>query len=64
MPSLDLDAAITTRLVHQELAGKKRSGPIYWEGSIEVLATRKGQPDKGLGYLEITGYAGPAPGLT
>jgi predicted secreted hydrolase len=61
VPSLDLDARLTTRLPQQELAGKTRSAPTYWEGSIEVSASKKGQPVQGLGYLEMTGYAGPVP---
>jgi predicted secreted hydrolase len=61
VPSLGLDASISTRLAQQELAGKTRAAPTYWEGAIEVMATKKGQPLKGQGYLEMTGYAGPAP---
>jgi predicted secreted hydrolase len=61
VPSQGLDVAITTRLAEQELAGKTRAAPTYWEGSIEVEATRRGQPVKGWGYLEMTGYAGSAP---
>jgi predicted secreted hydrolase len=61
VPSLGLDAALTTRLAQQELTAKTRSAPTYWEGAIEVKATRKGQPLKGVGYLEMTGYAGPTP---
>lgn len=56
---LGLDANITTPLPWQELAGKTSNSPSYWEGSIDVAATRKGQPVHGLGYLEMTGYAGP-----
>jgi predicted secreted hydrolase len=61
VPSLDLDAGLATRLPQQELTGKARSAPTYWEGAIEGTATRKGQPAKGVGYLEMTGYAGPTP---
>jgi predicted secreted hydrolase len=60
VPSLALDAALTSRLAQQELTGK-RSAPTYWEGAVEVMAARKGQPLKGVGYLEMTGYAGPVP---
>jgi predicted secreted hydrolase len=61
VPSLGLEAALATRLPQQELTGKIRSAPTYWEGAIEVTGIKKGQPLKGLGYLEMTGYAGPAP---
>jgi predicted secreted hydrolase len=61
VPSLSLEASLATRLPQQELTGKTRSAPTYWEGAIEVTATRKGQPLMGSGYLEMTGYAGPTP---
>jgi len=61
VPLLDVEASITTRLPQQELAGNTRSAPTYWEGAIEVMATRHGEQLKGVGYLEMTGYAGSAP---
>jgi predicted secreted hydrolase len=61
VPSLTLEAGLTTPLAQQELTGKTRSTPTYWEGAIEVTATRKGHSLKGVGYLEMTGYAGPVP---
>ena len=44
VPSLGLDAVISTRLPDQELAGKTRSAPSYWKGATRVSATKKGQP--------------------
>ena len=61
VPSLSLDATLNTRLPQQELKGKTKAEPTYWEGAIEVKATKKGQALTGSGYLEMTGYAGPAP---
>jgi predicted secreted hydrolase len=40
----------------QELDSRASTGSIYWEGLSEVLDA-KGQR-VGLGYLEMTGYAG------
>lgn len=40
---------------HPELAPK----PTYWEGSMQVTGTIKGQPVAGRAYMELTGYAGP-----
>ena len=34
------------------------AGVSYYEGSIQVSGTVKGQPVKGDGYLEITGAPG------
>jgi predicted secreted hydrolase len=59
VPSLGLKAAIRTPLRKQEITG----GANYWEGAIDVDATRSGRPLSGVGYLEMTGYAGPVVGL-
>ncbi len=56
VPSLGLDAAVTTRLDEQELTGKTMA---YWEGAMEVTAKKGGRAVKGVGYLEMTGYSGP-----
>jgi len=58
---LRLDAALRTPLADQELAGKTSSAVSYWEGAIDVAASRNGRPISGSGYLEMTGYAGPVP---
>ena len=36
----------------------------YWEGLIDVQATRAGQRVSGHGYMELTGYAGALVGLS
>ena len=46
-------------MVQQEFTGR----PSYWEGAIDVDATRLGRPLTGVGYLEMTGYTGPIIGL-
>ncbi len=61
VPSLDLEANLTTPLAQQELTGGTRSSPVYWEGAIDSSGVRNHRPLKGSGYLEMTGYAGPAP---
>jgi predicted secreted hydrolase len=61
VPSLGLEAAVTTRLAQQELTGTNHSTPAYWEGAIDITGTRKNRPLKGAGYLEMTGYTGPVP---
>ncbi|MEQ1946956.1 MAG: lipocalin-like domain-containing protein [Bryobacteraceae bacterium] len=59
VPSLGLNVSLSTPLVQQELTGKTRSAPSYWEGAIGIRGTKSGQPIEGRGYLEMTGYAGP-----
>jgi predicted secreted hydrolase len=30
----------------------------YWEGAVDVTGTRAGRTAAGVGYVELTGYAG------
>ncbi len=59
VPRLQIDISLGTRLAQQELTGKSGATSAYWEGAIEVKGTKNGRQIKGLGYLEMTGYAGP-----
>jgi predicted secreted hydrolase len=59
VPALALDMQLHTPLPDQELTGKNKSSPTYWEGAIEVAGTRQGKTVAGTGYLEMTGYATP-----
>ncbi len=59
VPSLGLEVQIATPLVSQELVTPGNAGLSYWEGAITINGTRKSAPAKGVGYLEMTGYARP-----
>ena len=54
VPSLGIDAQLTTRLETQELDDSQQNR--YWEGAIDIGGARRG-----VGYLEMTGYAAPVP---
>ncbi len=56
VPSIGLEAALSTHLPQQELTSTSRSVPPYWEGAIDINGRIKGT-----GYLEMTGYAGRPP---
>jgi predicted secreted hydrolase len=58
VPLLRLDLRITTPLKTQELVSSMGTVLSYWEGSITIRGTRDGRPATGVGYLEMTGYAG------
>ncbi|MEI8310983.1 MAG: lipocalin-like domain-containing protein, partial [Verrucomicrobiota bacterium] len=58
--ALDLDLDIQPRLRQQELATKPFT---YWEGAIKAAGTRNSKAVEGVGYLEMTGYAGRIIGL-
>jgi predicted secreted hydrolase len=50
---LGLDLTVTPRLADQELP----VSVLYWEGAVGLEGSREGQPLKGRGYVELTGYA-------
>lgn len=52
LPAASLSLTITPRRPDQEL----RLAVRYWEGAVAVTGTSEGQPVKGEGYLELTGY--------
>ena len=56
LPEHALQFTVRAALQNQELAFLPL---VYWEGAVEVSGARAGQPIKGSGYLELTGYAGP-----
>ena len=60
VPSMNFRAQVTTPLPQQEITG---SGSTYWEGAIDIDATQSGNRLRGVGYLEMTGYAGRIAGL-
>ena len=55
IPRLNMQLNVTTPLTSQELASK--FGTSYWEGAIDVVGTSDQSPLRGVGYLEMTGYA-------
>lgn len=61
IPSLGLDLATRTSLKIQELTGKTKRSPSYWEGAIGITGKRNASPIRGVGYLEMTGYDRPLP---
>ena len=63
VPSLGFSAELRTPLAQQEITSNARSGSTYWEGAIDVAGMRQGRALKGVGYLEMTGYAGRIAGL-
>ncbi len=58
LPRRGLDLTLTPLLADQELTTAKSTGVTYWEGAVDVEGTRNGQPLRGRGYVELTGYGG------
>jgi predicted secreted hydrolase len=53
VPSLNIDVTSRAVLDDQELHAKQ-GGPSYWEGAVDFSGSQKG-----VGYIEMTGYEGP-----
>ena len=59
IPKLGIELEAKTPLESQELTGKTRLAPNYWEGAIVLNGRRNSQTLNGAGYLEMTGYDRP-----
>jgi len=58
IPSEAIDLEIVPFFPGQELDTRKSTKVTYWEGSVQVRGTFQKKPVEGLGYVEMTGYAG------
>jgi predicted secreted hydrolase len=54
-----IDLLLTPTVKDQELITKESTRVTYWEGSVKIEGKYQGNPIKGLGYVELTGYAKP-----
>jgi predicted secreted hydrolase len=59
IPKLDLKLELAPAIENQEL----NVAVVYWEGAIRIKGSRAGESVDGVGYMELTGYGGAAPGL-
>jgi predicted secreted hydrolase len=53
VPALQIAIECAAAIPEQELVSEDRAGPTYWEGAVVYRGTHSG-----VGYLEMTGYAG------
>ena len=60
IPSHSTTLTVKPRLDDQELVVPPIS---YWEGAIQAVGHKSGRAIAGLGYMELTGYAGELKGL-
>ena len=58
VPSFDLRLDVRPRIDAQEVFTGDGILPAYWEGAVRFTGERDGRPVAGVGYLEMTGYAG------
>lgn len=63
VPSLGLKLTERAALSNQELFDANGVTPTYWEGAVTYEGTLRSATLHGVGYLEMTGYAGSLRGL-
>jgi predicted secreted hydrolase len=49
---------LTPTASDQEIRSQAPAKVTYWEGQVKIEGVKNGAPVKGLGYAELTGYAG------
>src|SRR6267143_1613287 len=59
VPRLGLELEAKTPLESQELTGKTKLAPNYWEGAMKLNGKHSLEIIRGVGYLEMTGYDRP-----
>ena len=58
LPAVGLYLELTPSMPDQELDTTATTKVIYWEGEVTIIGTRAAASLTGLGYVELTGYAG------
>jgi predicted secreted hydrolase len=58
VPGHRADIIVSPTMADQELRLSKMGAPAYWEGACTIEGQVAGAPVKGVGYTELTGYAG------
>jgi predicted secreted hydrolase len=59
VPGHQIELNLSPTIKNQELITKESTRVTYWEGSVSVEGKYQGHPIKGMGYVELTGYAKP-----
>jgi predicted secreted hydrolase len=58
IPGAGYRLTLTPVLPDQEIRAAAPARVTYWEGEVKITGTQNGVPIVGLGYAELTGYAG------
>ena len=61
IPRYGIEMQVRTALKSQELTGRTKYSPSYWEGAVAITGEHASRPLSGAGYLEMTGYDRPLP---
>ena len=59
LPAEGIQLDLSPVVADQEIISARPESAIYWEGKVSVTGTRNGNPVRGSGYVELTGYVVP-----
>ncbi len=59
IPKIDLNLHLEPVLANQELITDSSTLVTYWEGRVRIRGRMQGKEVRGMGYVEMTGYAHP-----
>jgi predicted secreted hydrolase len=59
VPRCGIELVLSPTVKDQELITGESTRVTYWEGSVQVEGKYQNSPVKGMGYVELTGYAKP-----
>ncbi len=62
IPGHDMNLNVRAAFSKQEMNTTGSTGLTYWEGAVVIDGRSGGEPVRGRGYLEMTGYAGKSLG--
>ena len=57
--SRQLDLEVAANFADQEMRTPRSTNVVYWEGSVSAAGTQGDKSVRGVGYVELTGYAQP-----
>jgi predicted secreted hydrolase len=57
VPGHRIELTFSPTVKNQELITKESTRVTYWEGSVKIEGKYQNHPIKGMGYVEMTGYA-------
>jgi predicted secreted hydrolase len=57
VPGHQIELTLSPTVKNQELITTESTRVTYWEGSVKIEGKYQGDPVKGMGYAELTGYA-------
>ena len=59
IPREETELRVEACFPEQEMLTQGSTGTVYWEGAVRIEGTFRRQPTRGVGFVELVGYAEP-----